>query len=196
MQRSRSRFTAVRLALWAFAFASVPCVARADDNKVRCAAAYEQAQELRRQDKLSASRAELTVCEQTCPRTLTADCTRWRGEVEALMPTVLLRARDGDGHAVDARVFLDGALLTSHLSDVPVPVDSGEHTFRFESPSGATSDARVAVHGGERAREIAVVLASAARSSPAPETSRPMPTATYVTGAIGIVGLGLVELSR
>ena len=52
--------------------------ARAAD-KVRCAAAYEQGQQLRRQDKLSASRSQLQVCEQTCPKALAADCTRWRG---------------------------------------------------------------------------------------------------------------------
>jgi hypothetical protein len=187
MLPAHRRFAAATIVLAASASASV---ARADDAKIRCAAAYEQAQELRRQDKLSASRTQLAICEQTCPRALASDCTRWQSEVGALMPTVRLRALDGEGHPLDARVFLDGALLLEHLVDAPVLVDSGEHTFRFESPSGVTSDARVSVHGGERSREIAVVL-SLAPPSAAPEHARPIPTATFVLGAIGIVGLGL-----
>jgi hypothetical protein len=169
--------------------------ARADDAKVRCAAAYEQAQVLRRQDKLAASRSELTICEQTCPRALAADCTKWRGEVEALMPTVRLSARDANGHAVDARVLVDGTVLLEHLTDAPVPVDSGEHTFRFESPSGAAADVHAQLHGGERAKEIEAVFPVAQGTSTAPSQPHDgesgMPTASYVLGGIGIVGLGV-----
>jgi len=163
--------------------------ARAAD-KVRCAAAYEQGQQLRRQDKLSASRSQLQVCEQTCPKALAADCTRWRGEVEALLPSVRLRATDGQGHPVEARVLLDGELLLEHLGDAPVTVDSGDHVFRFEAPSGLTAEVRVSLHGGEPAREIEGVLAPAAPVAPAPSL-RPVPLASYVLGGVGIVGLGV-----
>jgi len=163
-------------------------------DKVRCTAAYEQAQELRRQDKLSAARSELLICEQTCPKMLTADCTRWRKEVEVLMPTVRLRATDGQGHPVEARVLIDGALLLDKVVDDPVPVDSGEHTFRFESPSGLTAEVHVSLHGGERGQEIEGVLAPPApapAAATAPSAIPPIPTASWVLAAVGGVGLGL-----
>src|ERR1700722_17052881 len=102
-------------------------------SKVRCAAAYEQAQELRRQNKLLASRSELLICKETCPRVLLVDCQKWLTEVDALMPPVILRAPDAQGTVVAARVLLDGEVFLDRWTEAPVSVDSGEHTFRFES---------------------------------------------------------------
>jgi len=195
MLPARRRLAAAGLLLAASATVASP--GRATD-KVRCAAAYEQAQVLRRQDKLSAARSELLVCEQACPKTLAADCTKWQGEVEALMPSALLRARDAQGNPVDARVFVDGVLLVEHLGDTPVAVDSGDHTFRFESPAGATAEVRASLHAGERPREIEAVLGAASPApteggATAPEASalRGIPMPALVLGAMGIAGLAL-----
>ncbi len=187
MHRARRGLAAATLVL---AASSSTTVAHAVD-KVRCAAAYEQGQELRRQDKLSASRSQLLICEQNCPKTLAADCTKWQAEVEALMPTVHLRASDAQGQPTEARVFVDGALLLDHLTDAPVPVDSGDHTFRFESASGVTADVHVSLHGGERAREIEAVLAPAPVAVVVPAGRRAIPRPTYVLGAMGAAGLAL-----
>jgi hypothetical protein len=189
MHRARPGFAAAGVALAVSCSATTAPAA----DKVRCTAAYEQGQELRRQDKLSASRSQLIICEQTCPKTLVADCKKWRTEVEALMPTVRLRATDAQGHPAEARVLLDGTLLLDRLVDDPVPVDSGDHTFRFESPAGLTADVHVSLHGGERAREIEAVLAPAPVPPP-PATSGelpPIPLVSYVLGGVGVVGLGL-----
>ncbi len=164
----------------------------AGDTKVRCAAAYEQAQELRRQDKLSAARGQLLICEQTCPRSLVADCSRWKSEVVALMPTVRLRASDGQGRPVLARVFVDGSLLAPALPDAAIAVDAGEHTFRFETPSGSTDEVRLALHGGEREREVAAVLTPPRALTPTPARETPhVPVAAIALGAAGAAGLGL-----
>jgi hypothetical protein len=187
MHRARRGFAAATLVL---AASSSTTVAHAVD-KVRCAAAYEQGQELRRQDKLSASRSQLLICEQNCPKALAADCTKWQAEVEALMPTVRLRARDALGQPIGARVFVDGALLLDQLVDAPVPVDSGDHTFRFESPSGVTADVHVSLHGAERAREIEAVLAPAVVAVAVPSARRSIPPSAYVLGAMGVAGLAL-----
>ena len=80
--------------------AALACAGEAEaagQDKVRCAAAYEQAQELRRQDKLAASREQLRLCQETCPRSLLADSQRWDGELDALIPTARLRATDAEG---------------------------------------------------------------------------------------------------
>lgn len=195
MLSSRRRLAAAGLVV---AVSSTVAVAGHATDKVRCAAAYEQAQVLRRQDKLSAARAELLVCEQACPSALAADCTKWQGEVESLMPMVRLRARDSQGNTVDARVFVDGVLLVEHLGDAPVAVDSGDHSFRFESPSGASAEVRASLHAGERAREIEAVIeptapvsAEAAAKGTEPGASRAIPMPAIVLGAIGVAGLAL-----
>jgi hypothetical protein len=191
MRRARRSFVAAIAILVGL----LPAASRAlasestSDAKVRCAAAYEQAQELRRQDKLSASRSELMICNATCPRALALDCKRWLSEVEALMPTVLLRATDAQGHPVAARVLMDGALLVDRWGDAALSVDAGDHTFRFESPAGLSEDVRVSLHGGEREREIKAVLAPTADPLAGPST--PVPQTTKVLGAVGIGGLGV-----
>jgi hypothetical protein len=176
-----------------------PAQKSTDATKVRCAAAYEQAQELRRQDKLSASRSELYICEETCPRVLVQDCRRWRSEVDALMPTVLLRATDAQGERVDARVLMDGKLLVDRWGEAPVPVDTGDHTFRFESATGLAGDVRVSLHGGEREREIHAVLVTPGepKLGGAPPASgsttglRPLPKGAYILGVVGLSILGV-----
>jgi hypothetical protein len=195
MLSSRRRLAAAGLVV---AASSTVAGAGHATDKVRCAAAYEQAQVLRRQDKLSAARAELLICEQACPSALAADCTKWRGEVETLMPVVRLRARDSQGNPADARVFVDGVLLVEHVGDAPVAVDSGDHTFRFESPSGASAEVHASLHAGERAREIEAVLGptapvstEGAATGPEPTASRGIPVPAIVVGAIGVAGLAL-----
>ena len=160
-------------------------------DKVRCTAAYEQSQELRRQDKLSAARSQLLVCEQACPKALASDCAKWQAEVEALMPTVRLRAVDAQGHPVPARVYLDGTLLVDSIGDSAVAVDSGDHVFRFEGDSGMTTDVHASLHGGERAREVEGVLAPPPPAAPTPAATPPIPMPTYVLGAVGLAALGI-----
>jgi hypothetical protein len=181
------------LAALALAGGATPARAAAGDSKVRCAAAYEQSQELRRQDKLSASRSQLSICEETCPRALAADCKKWGAEVDALLPTVRLRATDGHGKSVDARVLVDGTLLVERLPDAAVQVDAGDHRFRFESVTGLTDEVRVSLHGGERDREIAAILAPPPPPvvTPPPPPPRSVPVATYALGGLGIAALGL-----
>ena len=113
-------------------------------DKVRCTAAYEQGQELRRQDKLSAARSQLLICEQTCPKTLAADCTRWQGEVEALMPTVRLRASDGQGHPVPS-----ARAARRHAPGRGDRRRPGARGLRATTPSGS-SDRLGADGGGPR----------------------------------------------
>jgi hypothetical protein len=168
------------------------------DAKVRCAAAYEQAQELRRQDKLSASRSELSICQETCPKVLAADCKRWLAEVDVLMPTVLLRATDPQGRPIDARVTIDGTPLVERWGESPVAVDAGEHTFRFESTSGVSQEVHVSLHGGERAIPVGAVFGLSAQPTPnpapstdgAPSSRRRLPVTSIVLGVMGVSTVG------
>ena len=160
-----------------------------EEAKVRCTAAYEEAQELRRQERLMAAKSELSICVQTCPAILLTDCVRWQSEVDALMPTVLLRATDDRGRPIPARVLLDGTLLLDRWTEAPVAVDAGDHTFRFETPTGLSQEVRVSLHSGERGRDVHAALFATApapvRLTAGSPPSRPVPRAAWVVGGVG-----------
>jgi hypothetical protein len=167
-----------------------------DDAKVRCAAAYEQAQQLRRQDRLLSARAQLLICKETCSAAFAQDCERWRSEVDTLLPTVRLRPLDANGQPLAAvRVFIDGLLLEDVKVGAPLQVDAGEHTFRFESPPLKPIQVRVALHGGERERDVSVMLkpeSAAGDEGGEGETKmRPPTAATYIFGAVSLIGFGV-----
>jgi hypothetical protein len=78
-----------------------------------------------------------------------------RGEVEAAIPSVVVRAKDAHGEdAVDVKVFCDGALLATQLDGRARPVNPGAHTFRFEIEGVAPFDRKVVVGEGEKNRLV------------------------------------------
>src|ERR1700709_1044923 len=82
----------------------------AAQDKQACVGAYEDAQRLRKDGKLTDARSKLLVCAQdACPAVLRKDCTVWIGEVEQATPTVLLAAKSPIGKdIVDVTVTVDG----------------------------------------------------------------------------------------
>src|SRR5687767_3176668 len=70
-------------------------VAPSDKTKVRCARAAEQAQQLRLDAKLLEARDQLRMCVRpACPDIVRSYCTRWFEEVEADLPSVVVRVQD------------------------------------------------------------------------------------------------------
>ncbi len=190
----------------AAAIAGLAAPARADDRNDRkqaCATAAEDAQQLRIDAKLKAARDRLLVCSRAeCPATVLRDCSQWMNEVAALMPTVVLGARDAQGRDVlTAQVSIDGAVVASGLDGKAIEVDPGTHTFRFVS-GGATAEQAVLIREGEKGRSISVTLdAQGAMPAVAPT---PQPTAmestpsrpavspgTWVLAGVGLVGIGI-----
>jgi hypothetical protein len=186
--------------------------AHADDrpDKQACVAAYEEAQQLRKDGKLTSSRARLLVCAQdSCPAVVRKDCTVWLAEVEQATPTVVLAARSPSGQdAVDVTVSLDGKPLAKRLDGKALPLDPGPHTFRFELPSAQVParEETILLHEGERNRQVladfqppaaapsgAAGAAAAPSSAPLPAPMRPAPTpvGAYVLGGLGVAGLGV-----
>src|SRR3954470_3608518 len=92
----------------AMATQAIAPAALADDPKVKCANAYEQAQRTRKKGELRASQANLLVCtDPVCPAVLRDECLRWADEVERAMPTVVFAVRDPAGQDVtDVRVLV------------------------------------------------------------------------------------------
>src|SRR5579863_10550700 len=73
--------------------------AHAADEAGKCAAASNQAQDLRSANKLRAARAQLLTCvRDVCPGMVRNDCAQWIGEVDQAMPTIVVSATDGSGH--------------------------------------------------------------------------------------------------
>jgi hypothetical protein len=175
----------------------VPVPAHADDKQA-CIAASEDAQQLRIDGKLLKARARLLECARPeCPAIVRQDCTQWMADVVAATPSVVLGARDAQGHDVWAvRASMDGAPLAERLDGRPVLVDPGVHVFRFESTAapGVAADAQVLVRAGEKNREIAVTLAvPAAPGAPgAPETAAPGSTAAPASSGGGVPALAWV----
>jgi hypothetical protein len=118
------------------------------------------------------------------------------------MPSVVLAAHDSSGNdARDVRVTLDGEPLVDRLDPHAIPIDPGEHTFRFQRGDGAAVEQRVTIREGERARLLSVTLDRPAVAPPRTEAgvqdsgrepaATPRPSvAAYVIGAFGLVALG------
>jgi hypothetical protein len=151
--------------------------ARAD--VASCAQASESAQSLRDEGRLKAARALFLECAAVeCPGVVRSDCSRWLGEVDTRLPSVVFRVNDATGKEVTAvRIFFDNALLTERADGRSVTVDPGEHVLRFEAAEGK-SEIRLVLHEGERARLLTTTLEGAPGAQPplAPVTP-PAPTA-------------------
>jgi hypothetical protein len=134
---------------------AVARAAAADDTSA-CIAASEAAQSMRDRRELLEAREKFAACSRdVCPRPVRADCMQQRTEVDAAIPTVVLRAKDARGEdAVDVKVFCDGAVLATQLDGKARPVNPGAHTFRFEIDGVAPFERKVVVGEGEKNRLV------------------------------------------
>ncbi len=169
-----------------------------DPVKRACALSYERGQLLRRQNKLLGALDQLLICSQErCPQIARRDCARWLGEVEAAIPSVVLRFVDERGRErEDVAVSIDGVLAVSRLGAAAVPLDPGRHRLVF-SPAGAGPETReITIRVGEKNRLVSVDRSRPTSSMPlslapaeVPRTG-PHPVA-YVVGAVGVIGWGM-----
>ncbi|OJY17387.1 MAG: hypothetical protein BGO98_00340 [Myxococcales bacterium 68-20] len=171
--------------------------ARADE-KPQCVAASEKAQKLRIAGRLSEARAELATCGRIeCPKLVQQDCSEWMREVLAILPSVVLGAKDQDGRdIVDAKVSIDGKVVTESLDGKAVAVDPGVHLFRFETQGAPAVEEKVVVRQGEKNRILTVTFATGPAEGEAPSGMKhskqdgSAPIAAFVTGGIGLAALG------
>src|SRR3954453_19637075 len=92
---SGSRFAVVVVA----AAATVPATLHAQSVKQECARAAESGQRLLKAGKLTAGRAEFLTCARdVCPGAVRPYCLRWLEEVDAALPSFVVRARDAEGN--------------------------------------------------------------------------------------------------
>jgi hypothetical protein len=159
----------------------------------QCIDASTQGQMLRKSGKLVASRDALIECaRETCPVLVRTHCTKWLGEVESLVPSVVVRVQDaGGGDVIDARLTVDGK--PAKLDGNPVELDPGEHAVTVEHAGSAPKDTKVFLAAGEHNRLVVVRL----DPPPAPAARRPArladepPEHRVATGAWVLGGAGI-----
>ena len=141
--------------------------ARADDRE-QCAAAADQAQQLRDEGKYRRAREQLLVCARdVCPAPIKRDCLEWLSQVENTAPTVVFGARDGTKDLSDVKVSVDGVQVTDRLDGKSFQMDLGKHTVKFEY-QGQVKEEEVIVGAGQKNRNVTVQR----RRSPAPRLPR------------------------
>lgn len=168
-----------------------------------CSAAHVRAQVLKRDtpDKLLERRATLRTCASTpCARSIVQACSGWLQDVEAVVPSLVVRVVDGRGAArAGSSLSIDGKAVTPGMS---VDLDPGEHTIT--AAVGTSSESRnVLLRSGEKGRELEIVIAvdttpvsNAATRSPIfiDSDKRTVPATAWISygiGAAGFVPLGL-----
>jgi hypothetical protein len=156
-----------------------------------CIAAAEAAQDLRRAGKLTEARERLLTCSRpSCPVIIHQDCTTWMGQVLAMLPSVVLGARDAGGHDLTAvRVSIDGVVTKDALDGKPTDIDPGPHVFRFEAAGLRRIEQTVVVRAGEQNRIVNVTLPAAGTPATPEAPSRGVPAATWVLGSVSVATL-------
>ncbi|HEY6459573.1 MAG TPA: hypothetical protein VIY73_05455 [Polyangiaceae bacterium] len=186
--------------------AATACAGRsaAADDVHACIVASDEGQKLRDQRKLIAAGTQLALCARDpCPGPIQRACLQWRSEVESLVPTIVLAARDPAGRdLVHVRVIADGALLAESLDGGSIPMDPGPHELRFEAPDSTPTTMQVVLREGEKNRVVSAVvgprvapaqaLVPLPNATPIPSSpgGSPVPLASWVLGAAGAVALG------
>ncbi len=165
----------------------VPSVARAED----CIAAYEQTQTARKDGKLMTARKEAAICARAdCPALLARDCSKWIGELDASIPTVVLDARSAKGtELVDVKVKVDGQPLVEKIDGKAIQVDPGARTFVFEAAGAPSVEKMVVVREGEKNRRISVTIATDDPPKPPKDAAGPIPIGVWIFGGVSVAAL-------
>ncbi len=208
-------FHRVRRVHVAFALLLASSVAHAGElTKEQCVDAHSRGQDAREQGKLALARKIFLACAQSsCPNAVQSDCARFADDLTAQQPTIVLAARDADGHDLaNTSVTIDGALVASTLDGRPIEIDPGTHTVRF-SHRGKDHVLTVVIGAGEKGRTVAARFDAArpptpssrstaaptppiAEPPPAVATRRPAARTTHPSGAMATaIAGGVVALS-
>jgi hypothetical protein len=166
--------------------------ARADEAVLECVKAAEDAQSQRSNHQLRAARLKFLLCAQpTCPMVVRNDCAGWLADVDKVMPSVVVQARDTRGvELTDVRVSVDGDVLAERLDGLAIPVDPGVHLFQFERSGVPALQQQILIREGEKGRALPITLATDPSPPSVPERP-PHRTAplTYVFGGLAVGGL-------
>lgn len=170
--------------------------ARADEVDA-CATASEEGQKERDRGHFIAARALFLSCvREACPAIVRADCAEWLQGVDAKMPTIVVRARDAEGHDLSgARVSVDAAPVTGHEEGRAIPIDPGPHRLTFEAEGAPTITREMVIREGEKGRIVDVTFGAISaggkeREGQRAEPGLAIPPAAIAFGALALAGTG------
>jgi hypothetical protein len=130
------------------------------DEKIACATAAVTAQQQRADGKLREARLSLHLCaREVCPGLVRNDCTQWLTEVEASLPTIVLRATDARGQDInDLKVALDGQPFVDKIDGLPIEVDPGPHVLTATRAGSKPVKQEVTFYTNQRNRTVSLLL--------------------------------------
>jgi hypothetical protein len=165
--------------------------ARADEAVLECVKAAEDAQSQRSNHQLRAARLKFLLCaQQTCPTVVRNDCAGWLADVDKVMPSIVVQARDTRGvELTDVRVVVDGDVLAERLDGLAIPVDPGTHVFQFERAGVPPLQQQILIREGEKGRAMPITLAAPLPPDVPAAPAHRTPPLTYVFGGIAVGGL-------
>jgi hypothetical protein len=180
----------------AFATALLTVVPARGDDKAICLSSFVDAQVARKGGWLRAAERALEMCgREVCPTAVRGECVTWLADVRASIPTIVLSATGPDGRdRNDVTVALDGTMLVHALDGRSIPIDPGEHRFRFTLPGGESAETSTVIRQGEHDRKVSIAFPRAATpTSPTSDKppTRPVPAKVWALAGTGLVGVGL-----
>jgi hypothetical protein len=180
------------LAHWMSFLSALAAPARADVDA--CIHAANAGQKLRDSGSYLRAREQFIACAAAeCPGEIRKGCVGWLAELEKITPTVVFAARSRGNEVSDVRVSVDGASLGERIDGKPVPLDPGEHRFRFERADEPPIEMTAVIVAGEKDRLIGARFGPEPTPSPivrvgepAPEGRRKPSAIEYGLGAFGL----------
>ncbi len=164
--------------------------ARATDDAA-CQTSYVNGQRLYKlSHDLIGGRSELLVCAKTCPDELRESCGKWLREIDAELPSVVVKAKDGrDRDVTDIAMIVDGKALTNYVEGTPIELNPGAHTIRVVRGTRPPVEERVVLTAGEKLRVIQLWTEPRVSDQFTLRARRPVPSTSLVLFGIGALGL-------
>jgi hypothetical protein len=135
-----------------------------------------------------------------CPKVFQPECVQWLNEVEKILPSVVFEVTSDSGPPASVTVLIDGTIVATRLDGTAVPINPGEHTFRFEADDRPAVETRLLVVEGDKSRRVSVAMpkssttttTTSTSSDDAPET---MTRSSTPWGGWMLLGIGAVAFA-
>lgn len=202
-------FLTAVVGLAATAEAAPPASSGAPDRKA-CIAAADDGQKLRDENKLTAAREKFILCaSKSCPGAVAKECSQWLQDAERDMPSVTFRAKDERGKEIlDVRVLIDDQPVAESIDARALPVDPGEHRFKFARSDGKSVEEKIVLRPAEKNRLIEMTFQGPQQADATNATNATGGTATalpaepgegfrvpilgWVGAGVAVVGAGMM----
>lgn len=186
----RSTMALLLSASSACAWLATTTLARGTDPVAECIAANEHSLDLRDQGKLLDARGQLALCAaSTCPDAIQQACRGRIAELNAAIPTIVFDVKDALGRDLpDVKLSVDGKPAGT-VGVTAIPLDPGQHTFRFEAAGHPPAEKTLVMREGEAEKREAVVIGEIEQPTPKTATSHRKLLGVVVGGA-GVAAMG------